>query len=72
MKKTVKLNVLKDKANDLLAANLPIEYKDGIIAMLETALRDADAYRGFMFLGDVDANYPPKPGYANYVARRYF
>jgi hypothetical protein len=72
MKKTVKLNVLKDKANELLAANLSIEYKDGIIAMLETALRDADAYRGFMFLGDVDANYPPKPGYTNYVARRYF
>lgn len=72
MKKTVKLDVLKNRANKLLATNLPIEYKEGVIAMLETALHDADAYSGFMFLCEVDETYPPKPGYANYVARKYF
>lgn len=72
MRKTVKVDSLRNKANELLAANLPIEYKEGIIAMLEAALHEADAYRGFMFLGEVNENYPPRPGYSNYVARRYF
>jgi hypothetical protein len=69
MKKTVKLNTLKNKANELLADNLPIEYKYGIIAMLELALHEAKAYKGFMFLTD---EADPKPGYGGHVARKYF
>jgi hypothetical protein len=72
MKKTVKLDTLKNKANELLAANLPIDYKEGVMAMIEAALHEADAYKGFIFLDEVNENYPPKPGYSNYVARRYF
>jgi len=67
MKKTVKVEFLKNKANQLLSSDMSIEEKYGVIDMIEIILHEADAYRGYMFLGS-----NPTPGNADYVYRKYF
>jgi len=50
-KKTVKIQELKEFANQQLASRvLSHEEKLGVISIIETALRMANAYNGFMFL----------------------
>lgn len=62
----------KHKSNELLAdPKLSVEFKEGIIAMLEYVLHGANAYNGFMFL-NYNSENPPQIGTQEYVTRKYF
>lgn len=72
-KKTVEISVLIDFANKILS--LPEDpnfitknYKEGICTMLEVALKNANTYKGFMF---IDYNNCEVNTFG-YVTRMYF
>lgn len=70
-RKTVKVKDIVERANLLLASKEEIatkEFKMGIIAMLEHALHEAKAYRGFVFIDNSDS----KVDTLGYCSRKYF
>lgn len=70
-RKTVKVKDIVERANLLLASKEEFatkEFKIGIIAMLEYALLEAKAYRGFMFIDNDDSEVDT----LGYYSRKYF
>jgi hypothetical protein len=71
-KETINIELIKDKANILLASpNLIMEEKLGIITMIEIILHQSNNYNGFMYLNLVDGS-APQLGSEEWVARKYF
>ena len=77
-KKNTSVQKLVDFANMQLARNptskvtgtcdVTIEFKIGIVAMIETALRNADRYEGFYFLDNEDCEVDT----FGYYSRKYY
>lgn len=70
-RKTVKMKDIVERANLLLASKEEFatkEFKMGIVAMLEHALHEARAYRGFMFIDNSDSEIDT----LGYYSRKYF
>jgi hypothetical protein len=78
-KKTVKVTEMVDFANELLAnKNLSVDFKEGVIEMIQKVFFKSDSYGGFMFIESDKAilNYDSKTGESTatqgYVSRKYF
>jgi uncharacterized phage-like protein YoqJ len=78
-KKTVKVAEMVDFANELLAnENFSVDFKEGVIEMIQKVYSKSDSYNGFMFINSDKAilNYDKETGEATatqgYVSRRYF
>lgn len=68
-KKTINVELLKNKANELLAIEeMPVGEKYGVIAMLETILHKSGNYKGFMFLDNSSTEINTN----GHVSRKYF
>lgn len=71
-KKTIKIQELKEWANEQLASTaFTYDVKLGIIAMIEKALRMADAYNGYMFI-NLQNGEAPMLDDDGWVCRKYF
>ena len=61
MSKTVKINLIKDTANRMLkdSPNDSVDYRQGIISVMDAILMETKNYRGFRYLdaGDVAPGY---------------
>ena len=78
-KKTVKVTEMVDFANELLAnENLSVDFKEGVIEMIQKVFFNSDSYNGFMFLDNEKAtlNYDNETNKSTatqgYVSRKYF
>lgn len=70
-RKTVGVQELLDYANTQLARTdefATVDFKCGIITMIERVLHDTNNYEGFMFLNSEDC----KAGTIGYFSRKYF
>ena len=72
-RKTINVELVKNKANILLAnPNLIMEEKLGVITMIEMILHESDNYNGFMFLRLTSENEAPRLGTPEWTERKYF
>jgi hypothetical protein len=72
-RKTINVDVVKTKANSLLAnPNLVMEEKLGIITMIEHILHETDNYNGFRYLKLDSDGSAPKLGSESWVERSYY
>lgn len=78
VRKTVEVELLLAKANELLAFNdectnvpsmLTKEFKEGVCVMIETALHSANRYYGFQFISIENSRVYDSVGY---WSRKYF
>lgn len=69
-RKTIEVNLIKERVNLLLADKThSVEFKEGVIAMLEFTLHRTDNYNGFMY----NETYNDfKPGTPEHVNRKYY
>ena len=72
-RKTISVEKIKNKANNLLAnPDIIMEEKLGIITMIECVLHETDNYNGFMYLNLEDDGSAPKLGTDGWVSRKYY
>jgi hypothetical protein len=72
-RKTINVELVKNKANILLAnPNLIMEEKLGVITMIEMILLESDNYNGFMYLKLTSENEAPRLGTPEWTERKYF
>lgn len=71
-RKTIEVEMVRDRVNDLLSnPNLMMEEKMGIITMIEYILHETNNYKGFMYL-ELNNGEAPKLGSDEWVNRKYF
>lgn len=72
-KKTVRVESIKNFANQLLASpNFSQEEKLGIITMVEKVLHEANAYRGFAYLQLEPNGQGPSLDSPGWCLRKYY
>ena len=72
-RKTISVEKIKSKANNLLAnPDVIMEEKLGVITMIESILHDTDNYNGFMYLELEEDGSAPRLGTDGWATRKYF
>jgi len=70
-RKTVKVESLREHANNILGSTDPYftkDFKSGMCALLEKSLHLSGNYNGFMFINTNDSEYDT----LGYFSRKYF
>lgn len=69
-RKTIKVDLIKEKVNVLLAEKEnSVEFKRGLICMIEFTLHQTDSYNGFYFLNPGEN---PQWDTQEHASRKYF